>query len=98
MYLYSISAYADTIIDEIDDESQQALRSLSFDQLASLHSSWGRAIRNEFGLWQFDHPLTKHWHEFPEEHDMRNGVDYSDDHPDAVSMEIMKVVWKKVNA
>lgn len=98
MYLYSIAAYADQIVDELDASSIQVLKNLPEAELGLLHHSWGRAIRNDFGLWQPDHPLTKRWHEHPEEHDLRNGVDYSLDHPDSVSMEIMKVVWKKVNA
>jgi hypothetical protein len=108
MHLHSIAAYADQIVDEIDESSIQCLRGMTIHELPTLHHSWGMAIRNEFGLWSADHPLTKHWHQKPEERDLRSfdgftiqnceGVDYSKDHPDAISMEIMRAVWKKVNA
>jgi hypothetical protein len=98
MYLHSVAAYADQIIDSIDASSMQCLQSMTKDQLALLHHTWGMSIRNEFGLWEPDHPLTKHWHECPDDHDIRNGIDFSEDHPDAVSMRIMLAVWKKVNA
>ena len=98
MHLYSISAYVDQIVDQLDEWSQQTLRKIKADQLHALHSSWGRAIRNEFKLWQPDHPLTKNWHDHPENRNMLNGVDCSADHPDAISTRIMEGVWKKVNA
>jgi len=99
MYLHSIAAYVDKIVDELDKESLNALRELKTeDDVMILHHSWGMAIRNEFGLWRPDHPLTQHWHEHPEDHDVRDGCDYSNDHPDAVSCEIMRGVWRKVNA
>ena len=98
MFLHSIQAYADQITDEIDKQSQQALRNIQVGELHRLHSSWGRAIRNEFGLWQADHPLTKNWHNNPDGRDIQDGIDCSNDHPDRVSMLIMLAVWKKVNA
>lgn len=98
MYLHSVAAYADKIVDELDKDSVECLRSLPKERLWSLHHSWGMAIRNKFGLWKADHPLTKNWHTRPEAHLIRDGVDYSEDHPDAISMKIMKRVWEKVNA
>lgn len=50
--------------------------------------SVGRAIRNGYGLW-VDHPLTERWRNNPETHDIRGGVDYSEDHPDQVSHNIL---------
>jgi hypothetical protein len=47
----------------------------------------GRHIRNEYGLW-IDHPLTKRWREDETSRDIRNGVDYSVDHPDQMSETI----------
>ena len=98
MYLHSVNAYADKILDELDASSTQALRSMAMGELPKLHHSWGRAIRNEFGLWEPDHPLTKHWHEKEDERDIQDGIDMSVDHPDHVSMLIMEQVWRKVNA
>lgn len=98
MYLHSVSAYVDKIVDELDEKSQQKLRSMTQNELGTLHHSWGMAIRNQFGLWEPDHPLTKHWHKNEAERNVRNDVDYSEDHPDAISMKIMTGVWRKVNA
>lgn len=56
----------------------------------------GRAIRNEFGLWNPTHPLTARWHSFPDDRDVRDGVDYSLDHPDAVSERILNEVRERL--
>lgn len=52
-----------------------------------------RDIRNQLGLWA-DHPLTQNWRENPDLRDIRNGVDYSVDHPDQVSDNICITVKK----
>jgi hypothetical protein len=62
-----------------------------------LHHSLGMGIRNEYGLWDPEHPLTTNWAKNPESHDMRDGVDHSKDHPDAVSNEIIAALWRKHN-
>jgi len=98
MYLHSVAAYVDKIVDEIDASSIETLQKIPLEELGRFHHSWGMAIRNEFGLWQEDHPLTANWFAHPEKHDLRDGVDYSEDHPDAVSMRIMEGVWQKLNS
>lgn len=55
--------------------------------LIRYHSSLGQSIRNEFGLWEND------W--TPE---IVDGCDMSDDHPDAISMRVIREVWKRVNS
>ena len=98
MYLHSVSAYADQIIDQLDESSHKALQTLTEPELYKLHFTWGMAIRNEFGLWMPDHPLTKAWHAAAPMKHIVNGIDEAEDHPDHISMLIMKAVWKKVNA
>ena len=51
-----------------------------------------RAIRNDYGLWEFDHPLTQHWHQNPDCRNIVDGIDHSEDHPDNVSAEIRATV------
>lgn len=51
-----------------------------------------RAIRNDYGLWEFDHPLTQHWHMHPECRNIVDGIDHSEHHPDNVSAEILMEV------
>lgn len=52
--------------------------------LSRYHMNLGRYIRNKYSLWNI--PWT------PE---IRDGVDYSPFHPDAVSNTIIAEVWKK---
>jgi hypothetical protein len=56
------------------------------DKLVMYHSTLGRSIRNEFKLWE------THWTP-----DIRNGVDYSPDHPDQISMRVIEEVWERLN-
>lgn len=106
MYLHSISAYVDQIVDTITPESAEVLRKTDFENLIMLHGTWGMAIRNDFGLWKTDHPLTKSWHLNEAGRVMKDVstsgapimIDFSEDHPDAISMKIMEGVWKKVTA
>lgn len=55
-------------------------------QLAKYHGTLGRTIRNEFKLWDTE------WK--PE---IREGVDYSPDHPDQLSFRVMEEVWERLN-
>lgn len=84
------------ILRDMDSEDMQWLadRSLT-DTLGLLHHSWGRAIRNHYNLWHTS-PLTERWRTDESSHDIRGGVDYSEDHPDAVSTRIMTAVWKRL--
>ncbi len=46
-----------------------------------------REIRNEYGLW-WEHPLTEKWRTDETGRDIRDGVDYSKDHPDNISSQV----------
>lgn len=52
--------------------------------LARYHSTLGRYIRNEYKLWE------RKW--TPE---LNGDEDYSPDHPDNLSFDIMKLIWLK---
>ena len=52
--------------------------------LISLHHGMGTWIRNNYNLWEI--PWT------PE---IREGVDYSPEHPDAISQTIIEELWKR---
>lgn len=54
-------------------------------ELIEWHDSLGRDIRNEFGLW-----------DTPWEPVLVEGVDMSPNHPDAISMDIIKEIWRRV--
>lgn len=56
----------------------------------------GRRIRNEYGLWDPKCPLTAHWHEKPDERVIRDGIDFSIDHPDSVSERIESLLREQL--
>ena len=56
-----------------------------------------RAIRNDYSLWYF-HPLTKNWRDNESGRDIRDGVDYSADHPDNMSEQIRERVVLILNS
>jgi hypothetical protein len=55
------------------------------DKLVMYHGTLGRTIRNEYKLWDTN------WTP-----DIRDGVDYSPDHPDQVSMRVLEEVWERL--
>ena len=72
--------------EKADEHDQDEFRNTPADGLVIYHNSLGKDIRNHFGLWD-----TK-W-----EPEIINGVDMSQDHPDEISMKVIKAVWEKVN-
>jgi hypothetical protein len=54
-------------------------------KLVMYHGTLGRTIRNEYKLW--DTSWTP---------DIRDGVDYSFDHPDQISMRVIGEVWERL--
>ncbi|EBS4516522.1 hypothetical protein DQT32_03735 [Salmonella enterica subsp. enterica serovar Braenderup] len=53
--------------------------------LSKYNTSLGRSIRNEFDLWKY-----------PWEPQLVNGIDYSPNHPDEVSIRVLQEVWKRI--
>lgn len=82
----------------VESIAAQILREWSKQDLAFLKSReydaglCARAVRNDYGLWEFDHPLTQHWHMYPEARNIVDGIDCSEDHPDEVSATILETV------
>lgn len=64
---------------------QQKFIDTPFEKLIRYHDSVGRSIRNEFKLWE------THW--TPE---IKNGADYSPNHPDQISMRVIEEVWTRL--
>lgn len=56
-----------------------------FENLVVFNSTLGMDIRNKFNLWMFD------W-----DKQLVDGVDVSPNHPDSLSMDVIKTVWRKV--
>lgn len=77
-----------TWYDEICENSpQDALdfKNCSEDDLISYHHTLGSQIRNEYKLWNVK------W-----EPELIEGIDYSPNHPDSISMNIIIEVWKRI--
>lgn len=66
-------------------EEATIFKNSSENDLIIYHSSLGRTIRNEFNLWEYS------W-----EPEIIDGVDYSPNHPDSVSMRVITEVWKQI--
>ena len=66
-------------------EEQKKFASYEKDDLILLHHELGRYIRNHCDLWK---------NEWIPELDL-DGVDYSPNHPDAISMRVIEAVWEK---
>ena len=71
------------LVEESEIPQQEFLKT-PYSKLVAYHNSLGRKIRNEFKLWE------NTWTP-----DIRNGVDHSPDHPDAVSMRLIEAVWQR---
>lgn len=88
----SINEMAKEVIDDLaivrieNEELYNEFANASSDELAFYHHTIGRNIRNIFGLWEHK------W-----EPELVDGIDYSPNHPDAISMEVIKEVHRRVN-
>lgn len=69
------------------DKSKQEFLETPKEKLVKYHTSLGRSIRNEFKLWD------REW-----KADIRDGVDYSPDHPDQISMRVIEEVWNRLKS
>lgn len=72
------------ILSLMDDESKNKVRQMAKNDLIKFHHSWGRGIRNSFGLWKGNKELI-----------VSSCGQYC--HPDEASMKIIEAVWIKLN-
>lgn len=71
---------------KMSKEDLEWVKTMPEADLCSLHHSLGRFIRNTYRLWEIE------W-----EPEIQDNVDVSPYHPDAISMEIIKIFHKKLN-
>lgn len=69
---------------------------ITLEEAGRMHHGFGTHIRNTYGLWK-DNPLTEKWRTDESSHDIRDGCDYSLDHPDQMSNTIIEAIWHKIN-
>lgn len=73
-------------LDEQPPDTQQEFKDVPFSHLGEYHHTLGRSIRNHFKLWE-----TK-W-----EPELINGVDFSNNHPDSISMRVIEHAWLQLH-
>lgn len=83
----TVDEIAADIISKWDTATSEQFKNTPFDDLIQYHHGFGTAVRNEYKLWK------RQW--TPE---VRDGVDYSPEHPDAISQTIIETIWNKLNA
>lgn len=91
--LSTVDEIARDMIERLDPEEVKAIAG-NYPLLEPLTRIWAktaimREVRNEYGLW-YDNPLTEKWRTDESSRDIREGVDFSQDHPDNVSLIIYK--------
>lgn len=89
----------DDIVSKMTDEDKIELSKLEAKDMIKFHHGVGTFIRNEYGLWRRDNPLTAMWFidtESGNEKFINNGIDDHPNHPDAISMNILYGVWEIV--
>lgn len=69
--------------DKSTAEDQQRFINTPEENIILYHNTLGRRIRNHFDLWKYT------W-----EPNLKNGIDFSPNHPDAISIEVIKIVYK----
>lgn len=78
---------AESVLKLMTHGEKSDIAALGEDQLYLLHHTMGRWIRNTYSLW-----------EDPWEPELVDGVDMSPNHPDAISMDIIKLLHEKIKA
>lgn len=99
--LSTVEEIAQDLVSHLHPEDQEAIAT-EFSAYEAMVSVWAesgimREIRNEYGLWHTN-PLTEKWRHNVRDRDIRDGVDFSEDHPDNVSAVIYKRVKEIVKA
>lgn len=78
-----IDELAEKVINLLHEDDRQYLKETCKDDLILLHHTLGRHIRNQFGLWELKWTPV-----------IVDGIDVSEDHPDAISMKIIERTWE----
>ena len=89
----TIEDIARNAIGRFSREDREWFSTMLLDDMQHGHHHLGRWIRNTYGLW-YDNPLTEKWRTDKASHDMRDGVDFSADHPDNLSADIIARIWE----
>jgi hypothetical protein len=88
----TVDAIVNDLISKMDASDRHFIRKLKKAEIGQLHHGFGTEIRNHYELWHPKHPLTYLNHQEV----IIDNVDHSPTHPDAVSMEIIKLLHRKL--
>ena len=87
---YDIPFAIEECIEKLDgmlsDEQKQAIRDTPEDKLSIFHFSLGAGIRNTFGLWEHDSPITKAYQSL-----------FLISDADDASIFIIEIYWHRLN-
>lgn len=95
--IMSIDEIVGNLASTMSKETLKSITDTERHHLHKFHHGLGRYIRNDYGLWQ-NNPLTEKWRTDESSHDIVNGVDYSKDHPDAISMRVIEKLWEHLKS
>lgn len=94
----------DEIVNDVEitlkQSEKKTIASMKKEDLIRLHSNLGMWIRNVYGLWNENHPLTSSWSAGNRViTKSATGLEYDDspDHPDAVSFKIIEELWTRLS-
>lgn len=80
----TVEQAVDGIIDELEPEDLEMVRSSKREDLIRFHMGWGMGIRNGLGLWRGNQAL------------LRSACGEEQCHPDDASMKIIHAVWERL--
>lgn len=98
----SIHSIAQFLLSDLLPADISTIRELKDpEDMIKFHHGAGTWIRNEFNFWTPECPLTKEWHEDSKNNTNKyideHGTDNHPKHPDAVSHEVLKELWRIIH-
>lgn len=92
MFLTQEQIAADILANHMPPADKNTLAAYLRSDLIMLHHTMGRWIRNAYDLWDAANPNTMLGYEPL----IENGCDCNPKHPDAVSMDVIYMMWEQL--
>lgn len=80
------------VVSNLNEDSIRIIRQSERSEMLDYYTSTGRHIRNKYGLWDKDNPLTAPWYI-----ERNTDIGMSEYHPDYVAIRVLYAVWEQVN-
>lgn len=81
----------DIVANRLGSGAEEDIIGCAEEELWRLHHSFGRWIRNSYGLWLESNPLTNNDQSY-----VCDGIDHNPKHPDSVSFDIIREVYSRL--